>query len=204
MVSIRYSIAMQNETLRALEVAERLANLAEAHLKCAVADLGLQAAHARILLYLAAANRYSNTPQAVTDYLGVTKGTVSQSLILLERKGLLERVQDDGDRRVVRLALTPAGRRACAHIARAGLARFGAACSLPAGLLDGLTGMLRCLQERAGRRSFGVCRTCRHHTAAGRGYWRCGLTGERLLVEDRERICREHEAEAAPTDVIAG
>ncbi|MHB1427458.1 MAG: MarR family winged helix-turn-helix transcriptional regulator [Rhodocyclaceae bacterium] len=193
---------MQNETLRALDVAERLANLAEARLKGAVAELGLQAAHARILLYLAAANRYSNTPQAVTDYLGVTKGTVSQSLILLEGKGLLERVQDDRDRRVVRLALTPAGRQVCAHVARDGLERFGAACRLPAGLVDGLLGMLRCLQEQEGRRGFGVCRSCRHHTAAGRGYWRCGLTGERLLAAERERICREHEA--VSSDAIAG
>ena len=32
------------------------------------------------------ANRYSNTPQALADYLGLTKGTVSQTLLLLDRR----------------------------------------------------------------------------------------------------------------------
>jgi hypothetical protein len=89
----------------------------------------------------------------------------------------------------------------CANIARVNAERFGAPCCPPAELLDGLTGMLRCLQAREGRRSFGVCRTCRFHTAVGRGYWRCGLTGERLLAEDRDRICREHEA---PAEAVTG
>ncbi|MEJ2419540.1 MAG: winged helix DNA-binding protein, partial [Exilibacterium sp.] len=53
--------------------------------------------------------RYSGMPMGVTDYLGQTKGTISQSLKNLERKGLIEKLADSEDKRVVHLQLTQAG-----------------------------------------------------------------------------------------------
>lgn len=185
---------MTSDILRLLDLAERLGNLAESRLKAVGMPRGLLPVHARILLYLAAANRYSNTPQAVADYLGLTKGTVSQSLILLESKGYLRREADARDRRVVRLATTPAGDALVAEFERQGGGFDDVARDLPEGVLDGLVGLLRRWQLREGRRSFGVCQTCRHHQRVGRGRWRCGLTGEPLLAGERMRICREHEA----------
>ncbi len=198
MVSKRYSPVMADDILRLLDLFERLGNLSESQLKAAVADFGLVAVHARILLYLARANRYSNTPLAVAEYLGLTKGTVSQSLILLERKGLVARRKDALDRRVVRLELTALGRSLAQAIEAGHVERWAqAAEGLPAGLVAALTDMLRRLQRAAGRRSFGACRTCRHFLAAAAGGGRCGLTGEALTAEDGERLCREHEAPAA-------
>src|SRR3546814_1620435 len=55
------------------------------------------------LRYLAQANRYSVNPSALTEFLGSTKGTVSQTLIVLESKGLISRDADPGDRRQLRL-----------------------------------------------------------------------------------------------------
>src|SRR6476620_5770954 len=80
-------------------------------LRKAGADESLQPVHLQALIYLSKANRYSNTPQALADYLGLTKGTVSQTLLLLDRRGLIERFEDDIDRRVVRLRLSSAGER---------------------------------------------------------------------------------------------
>lgn len=189
---------MSTDYLRILDLAERLGNLAESRLKAAVAGHGLQPVHARILLYLDSANRYSNTPQALTDYLGLTKGTVSQSLILLENKGFVRKADDARDRRVVRLFLTEGGQALVAQAERQGMGSFRAAArELPVGLLDDLSALLRRLQVLEGRRSFGLCRTCRHHLAEGRGHWRCGLTGEPLAAADRGRICREHEPATA-------
>lgn len=185
---------MTNDIFRLLELSERLGNLAEARLKSAAAMHGLLVVHARILLYLASANRYSNTPLAVADYLGLTKGTVSQSLILLEHKGFIRREADERDGRVVRLQLTEAGHALTVQVERENTAHLEAAArELPTGLIDNLTDMLRRLQLAEGRKSFGVCHTCRHHIKQGRNAWRCGLTGEALLAEDRTRICREHE-----------
>lgn len=190
---------MTAELLRLLDIAERLGNLAEARLKALGAPHGLQTMHMRVLLYLAAANRYSNTPVAVGEFLGLTKGTVSQSLILLESKGFLIRSPDPCDRRIVRLALTGAGQRVVAQTEDLGRLRAAAA-ALPLGLAEGLTRLLRQLQILEGRRSFGQCRTCRHHLAEGDDLWRCGLTGEPLSLSDGERICREHQdAEAPPS-----
>lgn len=183
---------MTDAILRLFDVAERLANLAAAELKAVLAGSGLQPVHARMLLYLAAANRYSNTPQAVGEFLGLTKGTVSQSLILLEARGLLARTVDAADRRVVRLALTMEGERLCAALRGALGRHFGpAAPPAAASLAEDLTNLLRVLQRAAGQRSFGVCCSCRHHLRAARG-WRCGLTGEALSKVEGAQICRDH------------
>ncbi|MDP1904780.1 MAG: MarR family transcriptional regulator [Pseudomonadota bacterium] len=184
---------MTADLIRLLDLAERLGNLAEARLKSVGARHGLQSVHVRVLLYLAAANRYSNTPLALGEYLGLTKGTVSQSLILLETKGFLSRAADAHDRRVVRLVLTPAGRAVVVDTENVGHLR-AAATAARADLLVDLTALLRQLQILEGRRSFGLCRTCRHHLAEGRGRWRCGLTGEPLTRAEGEQICREHES----------
>ncbi len=49
-------------------------------------ELGLQPVHFQVLNYLSRCNKYSNTPAAVANYLGMTRGTVSQSLIILEKR----------------------------------------------------------------------------------------------------------------------
>lgn len=185
--------------LKLLNLAERLGNLAQARLKAIGAEYGLQPVHVQALLYLAAANRYSNTPLAVAEYLGLTKGTVSQSLILLEEKGFLLRDSDPNDRRVVRLSLGAPGQALVAAVEARGLAGFASAAeSLGEAPLGVMTELLRRLQLAEGRRGFGVCATCRHHLTEARDTWRCGLTGEPLTRPDREKICREHEsAEAA-------
>ncbi len=61
------------------------------------------------LRYLSRCNRFSDSPAALTRYLSATKGTISQTLIALERKGLLTKTPRPGEARSVVLALTPAG-----------------------------------------------------------------------------------------------
>ena len=100
---------MDKNPLVLLELVERLANLMRAEMRKAGSEESLQPVHLHALVYLSKANRYSNTPQALAAYLGLTKGTVSQTLLILDRRGLIERYQDDVDRRVVRLRLSTAG-----------------------------------------------------------------------------------------------
>ena len=54
---------------------------------------GLNPAQWEALRYLARANRFSRTPAALADFLGTTRGTVSQTVIALERTGHLTRGQ---------------------------------------------------------------------------------------------------------------
>ncbi len=174
------------------ELLERLSNLLRAEEREVGRRARLQPAQLGALLYLARCNRYSNTPAAVTDYLGVTKGTASQTLMTLERRGLLEKFLDEDDRRVVRLRLTTAGRDLVAQALPP--PGFQTALAGAAGELEpALSGLLgRWLRVRGGR-SFGVCRSCRHLLREGTGF-RCGLVGEPLALAETERICREHEA----------
>ena len=72
---------------------------------------GLHPVQARALRYLTRCNRYSDRPAAVAEYLGITKGTASQTLQALEAKKLISKHQDPLDKRVVRLRLTTKGRR---------------------------------------------------------------------------------------------
>ncbi len=161
---------------------------------------GMPTVHWQLLNYLQAANRYSNTPQAMTDYLGLTKGTVSQSLKLLESRGWITRQGDARDRRVMRFFLTPEG---AALIAEdPGDATWDQAlAALPAADRESaaatLGRLLRGWQQGRDGLTFGVCRSCEHfRRQSGNDGQRCGLTGEPLSDADATRICREHKQPA--------
>ena len=167
---------------------ERIGNILRERARSIATREGLKLAQLDALVYLARANRYSNTTSGVVDYLGATKGTVSQTLSALERKGLIERVADDADGRVSHCRLTSEGRR----IARDAFPSELLAGPERPGLERELVVLLCGLQHEHGGRSFGVCATCVHFTRAGRGH-RCGLTGESLTLPESRLLCREHE-----------
>lgn len=157
---------------------------------------GLKPVQWQALRYLAAANRFSRTPGGLTAWLGQTKGTVSQTIAALERKGLVTRADDAADRRLVRLALTARGR-ALLDAAPSGVA---------AAMLDGLSAQERRALEplvrrmltghlaRRGQRAFGQCRDCRHFRPGQGGAHRCALLDVPLDDGDAEAICMEQEA----------
>ena len=180
---------------RLLESIACLARLAQGELRSRATELGLQLVHLQALAYLARANRYSNTAVALTEFLGTSKGTVSQSLLLLQQKGLIRRAADAQDRRIVRLSLTARGHKALDALGFA-TAWDGAIATLPAAQAAAadaaLTGALRALQKSTGSLSFGVCRSCDHFRREGADAFRCGLTGEPLSPQDATLICREH------------
>jgi MarR family transcriptional regulator, organic hydroperoxide resistance regulator len=154
----------------------------------------LQPIQVSALIYLSRCNRYSNTPLAVTEYLGLTKGTVSQSLKALEAKGLIEKSPDPRDRRSVHLRLTEAALALVAAITPpdflvAALEQMGER----AEALEALFGdLLRQIQRNQDVPGFGLCRTCRFHQQRD-GVPFCGLTEEALPAPDVELICREHQ-----------
>ena len=177
---------------------ERLGNLMRAGAR--LEGGGLEPVHREILGYLSVCNRYSDTPAGVTDYLGATKGTTSQSIGVLERKGLLKKRPDKEDGRVVHLGLTARGRRmaggdAVPEAFAGALAEMEPREKETLALL--LSKILTGLQRRNGGRTFGVCRTCKffRENALPRSH-QCGLTLEPLSDGDSLKICREHETAA--------
>ena len=97
------------EAVDVFDVIERMTALIRSEERKKCAELGLQPVHLQVLDYLSRCNRYSDTPAALTNYLGMTRGTVSQTLLLLEKKGYVKKTTDAADRRVVHLSLLPEG-----------------------------------------------------------------------------------------------
>ena len=155
---------------------------------------GLQPVHVQALHYLSVCNRYSNTPAALAEYLGLTKGTVSQTIAVLEGKGLIDKQGSSTDRRVTHLRLTADGSALLKRLLPPSL--FSHAIEgLPdggAGVEASLTGLLRSLLATHGQPSFGVCGSCRHFQREAQGRFRCGLTQEPLSRADSQLLCREH------------
>lgn len=175
-------------------VLERICSVYRAELRDQASTYGLKLVQLEALIYFSVANRYSDTASALADYLGVTKGTASQTVIALQRHGLVQKKADDDDGRVLHCKVTAAGRDVlkAAH---------------PAAVLTDLsddrltealtaaTQLLRAFQTSRGLRVFGQCRTCSHFRREG-SMQRCGLTGEPLTKGDSLLICREHTSAA--------
>ncbi|MGE0032229.1 MAG: MarR family winged helix-turn-helix transcriptional regulator [Steroidobacteraceae bacterium] len=170
---------------------ERLGALIQQSLREDAARRGLLPIHVQVLAYLSQANRYSDLPIAIAEYFGITRGTVSQSLALLERRGLLLKAPDARHGRRVHLKLTSAGRAVLRNSWTQRLeGALQAAGPDPATLDAALRGLLLILQRHNGQRAFGICRQCAHFLTEARGA-RCGLTREPLAREQTVRICRE-------------
>ena len=191
------------DTISCMEEPQSLAVLLERLTRLLQNDAhrdGLKPTQWEALRYLDRANRFSRTPGAVTAYLGTTKGTVSQTLSVLERKGLIRKTPLPSDRRNVRLSLTGKGR---SQLERDPLRDLDAAAAALGARSRGATrGGLETLLQHAlrqrGGRPFGVCRTCRffqEDDERGEPH-RCGLLDEPLSTADSTLICVEQEPDA--------
>lgn len=158
-------------------------------------ELGLQPVHFQLLNYLARCNKYSDTPAATANFLGMTRGTVSQSIIILEKKGYIEKKQDLADKRVVHLSLLPKGRDILQEARPSEL--FEKAVTIFNSDIPSMSGdkifahALTALQKANNSHSFGMCKTCKHFSTKNGGFF-CQLTQEKLTSEDSEKICQEH------------
>lgn len=177
------------------ELIECMTSLIRSEERKRCTELGLQPVHFQVLNYLSRANKHSNTPAAVANYLGMTRGTVSQSLIILEKKQLIEKTPDANDRRVVHLTLREQGKTLLQQARPSDL--FGSATAIlresDAAPSDAnvFQQALTALQKANQSQSFGVCKTCRNFTRLDDGYF-CQLTKEKLSTEESEQICQEH------------
>ncbi len=184
------------KTLIDQQLLERLASLLRSESRTLLCEHGLQPVQFEALHFLLIANRYSDTPMAVTEFLGQTKGTVSQTLKVLEKKGLLKKIADKKDKRVTHLNVTQDGKKLIDQILPSPIMR-GAGDLLSNDditmINTSLSTLLHTLQKANNFKSFGQCASCSHNIKKGLGDYFCGLTQEALSRQDIELICREHE-----------
>jgi len=177
------------------DLVERIAALIRSEERKKCTAVGLQAVHLQALNYLSRCNKYSDTPAALTNYLGMTRGTVSQSLLLLEKKGYIKKTADINDRRVIHLELLPEGKTILEQARPAEL--FIKATSMMEKKEDAVdyetvfSSFLTALQKANQSQSFGICNTCHYFTIIDDGFL-CGVTKEPLSQNDSEKICQEH------------
>ncbi len=155
----------------------------------------LNPAQWQALRYISCCNRFSNTPAALGAWLAATKGTVSQTLSSLARKGLIEKRPRKGGG--LSLALTEAGLRLLEDD--------------PAGdflsALDGLRPeerkylsyvfekvLMPMLAPADDLSCFGPCRACRHFVRRGapedpEGPHYCEHFAAALSKAESRRIC---------------
>jgi DNA-binding MarR family transcriptional regulator len=177
------------------DVLERVCNLLRMEARAFGLKYGLQPVQIEALKYLTQCNRYSDTPQAVGEYLGLTKGTVSQSLKALEQKGFLTKHPDKEDKRLIHLTPTLKGRNLIKKATQAkdlGPALATTHSVTTTELAQTLRSVLRGIQEVNGRKAFGACYTCRFNETNFQGSV-CGLTHEPLSRQDVQLLCREHQ-----------
>ena len=176
------------------DILERLANLQQS---CFYRDSQLRhlpSVQISALYYLSHCNHYSNTPGAVAEYLGFTKGTISQSLRKLESQGWISREGDSHDKRIVRLFITDKAREILYGVISQNMIDQACASLHHQGetLQQQLLHLLRQLQKQENQRIFGECYQCRfHQTEQEKTY--CGLTQELIPKENTRLICREFQ-----------
>jgi DNA-binding MarR family transcriptional regulator len=185
-------------------VAELLVHLGRAA-RCEGGGSGLTAAQWACLRFFARANGSTRTPSAFASFQATTRGTASQTVKSLERRGLLARRRSPRDGRSVRFDITESGRETLRRdpmrelvgvIGQLGdddrdrlmhtLARVGMALS---GLRDAPT--------------FGTCRDCRHFTPrAGTGY--CACLAAELAAEELDKLCVSYRGPTHATQPEGG
>lgn len=182
------------DTLITQQLLERLASLLRSESRNLLIAYGLQPVQFEALHYLSICNRYSDTPMSVTEFLGQTKGSVSQTLKVLEKKGLIVKTTDSNDKRVSHMTVTKEGRKLVNRVLPSPLLQSAIDDKDTVKLNVSLSALLRSVQQVNGFKSFGQCVSCRHNIKSATDDYLCGLTKEPLSKIDITLICREHES----------
>ena len=157
---------------------------------------GLTPGQWAILRYFAHANRFSQTPSAFAAFHGTTRGSASQAIKSLVKKGYLHQARSESDGRSVRLGLTD---KAEAIIGNDPIeALVEAVEALPPGVQGVFSNTLQRMLGRValatGKPHFGVCENCAHFADNGccEEGWPshlCKFQNEPLMKEDLDRLC---------------
>ena len=177
------------------DLIECMAGLIRSEERKRCTGLKLQLVHFQVLEYLSFCNKYSDTPAAIANYLGMTRGTVSQTLIILEKRAFIQKNRDSVDKRVFHIQLIPKGLETLKKAKPTEL--FQRAAEILQGDQSKIEGndifiaALSALQKANDSNSFGVCKTCKNFTSKPKGFF-CELTQEKLSKSDSEKVCQEH------------
>ena len=156
---------------------------------------GLNPAQWEALRYIASCNRYSDSPTALTGFLAATKGTVSQTIKALQKKGLIVKTPRSDERRSIMLSVSAAGRDMLKNDPLQGIAESiaGLGKKTTTRFSASLAQILQTELALSGNRIIGVCKACRYFREAG-GPHQCLLFNAPLSTEESGQICVEYQS----------
>ncbi|MFN3214791.1 MAG: MarR family winged helix-turn-helix transcriptional regulator [Henriciella sp.] len=152
---------------------------------------GLNPAQRMALEYLARANRFSRQPSHVAEYMGSTRGTISQTLKTLREKRLISELRSETDRRSLSYDLTPKGRKVLTNSSALSRAFTDLSAKELGQLERSLQVVLNTSLRSNGFKPFGVCKTCQHFDPRGDGGF-CKLLRLPLAPAETEQVCVEN------------
>jgi MarR family transcriptional regulator, negative regulator of the multidrug operon emrRAB len=167
---------------------DRLAAQMQQAVRDDAARHGLLPVQLQVLSFLANANNYSDFALSVSEYLGLTRGTVSQTLIVLERQGFITKRADEMHGRRVHLDVTDKAKMALSDSWSVQLADLLPTDEHPETLRTIAT--LVSASRKLNRSRFGVCKDCSYLKKKGAA-GQCGLTGDPLPTPQITKLCRE-------------
>ncbi|MEC7488569.1 MAG: MarR family transcriptional regulator [Pseudomonadota bacterium] len=159
---------------------------------------GLNPAQWEALRFVARANRNSCTPGLLADFMGLTKGTVSQTLKALESKGLIERHPKCEDRRSVHILVTAKGNTVLENDPLGRISEALGPCHEfeQAQVLTAMERLLSAVQSFQEVPEFGPCLNCAHYqpeqcAETNSMGCRCGISGELFSSLELDKICSD-------------
>ena len=145
------------------------------------------------LRFIARANSFSRQPSAVAAWLATTRGTASQTLMALERKGLIRKARHPSDGRITCLEATLAGQMLLEedpmHRLEEAIARLPPL--FAAALSQSLAHIAGDLAPQGATPVFAGCAGCRHLVTEGEAS-RCRNFGADLSGEETTLACVAH------------
>lgn len=182
------------QDINTFKLIDRISTILRSEERKKYAAIGLQPVHGQVLEYLSLCNSFSDTLVAVAEYLNLTKGTVSQSIQLLQRKGYIDKQQDEEDRRITHLRLLSLGKNLLDEFKPFDFfeqAEIDVPTSCSSSLTDVLKKTLISLQKANNSRTFGVCHSCKYF-GEQENYYHCGGSDHMLNRAEINKICKEH------------
>src|SRR6056297_75422 len=196
MISIRYQFDMIDEPQTPDRIAELLVHVGRA---ARSGDMGSELTGAQWtgLRFFARANGSTRTPSGFASFQATTRGTASQIIKSLERRGLVARTRSERDGRSVCFDLTDGGRAMLAQDPLGDL--IGVIDGLGAAERDRFLGTLsRLVSALAMRRevpAFGTCRDCSHFGTSGDTAY-CACMAAELAAEETTKLCASYRGPA--------
>lgn len=183
---------MRHETQTPDRIAELLVHVGRAA-RSEDAGSGLTAAQWTCLRFFARANGSTRTPSGFASFQATTRGTASQIVKSLERKGLVVGTRSDRDRRSVSFDLTERGHTMLADDPLRDLIDLidGLAAAERDSFLTTLSRLAVSLALQREVPVFGTCQDCSHFARSG-GTAYCACMAEELASVDIIKLCASY------------